>query len=159
MRQEDRARLDLGLDRCIECARVHACPPDCPYTNEVVEGIHYDCLGVLLLDARQRIRELEDMIVTMRMPSPARLMDIDEVETYVGAAFAEEWLEADEEEGDPERKVIFPVGVCFGNLVFEDGCTQSWERLEKRYNKQYGTRLWKHAIPSTKTMEATPWKS
>ena len=155
MRQEDRVRLDLGLDRCIECAHVHACPPDCPYTNEVVEGIHYDCLGVLLLDARHRIRELEKGIAFMREKLKPRLLRQEEIGRYTGASWLEVWYEA--EEGDPEYKDIMQVGVCCGNLAHKDGDHTARKYLEMQYNKPYGMRLWINGQPTEEQREAAPW--
>ena len=155
MRQEDRARLDLGLDRCIECARVHVCPPDCPYTNEVAEGIHYDCQGVLLLDARQRIRELEEELAFMREELKPRLLGLDEIGRYTGAAWLEVWYEAEEDE--PEYKEIIPAGVCCGNLAHKDGDYAERKYLEMQYNKPYGMRLWVNGTPTEEQREAAPW--
>lgn len=155
MRQEDRDRLNLGLDRCIECARVHVCPPDCPYTNEVVEGIHYDCQGVLLLDARQRIRELEEGIAFMREKLSPRLLRTDEIGRYTGAAWLEVWYEAEEDE--PEHKGIMRVGACMGNLADADGDITDRKYLIQQYNKPYGMRLWVNGTPTEEQREAAPW--
>ena len=157
MRQEDRARLDLGLDRCIACAHGHVCPPDCPYTDDVVEGRHYDCQGILLMDARQRIRELEEEIDFMREELSPRLLRPDEIGRYTGAAWLEVWCEADD--GDPEFKEIMPVGVCEGNMIHQDGCHAQRKNLVRQYNKPYGMRLWINDQPTEEQREATPWKS
>jgi len=155
MRLEDRARLDLGMDRCIACAHGHVCPPDCPYTDDVVEGRHYDCQGILLMDARQRIRELENGIAFMREELRPRLLRQEEIGCYTGAAWLEVWYEA--EEDDPEYKEIMPVGVCMGNLAHATGDHTDAKYLMAQYNKPYGMRLWVNGTPTEEQREAAPW--
>lgn len=157
MRREERARLDLGLQCCIQSAHTHNCPEECPYTDEVINGVHYRCQGVLALEAQMRIAEMEHMFEVMRRPSPARLLGQGEIGSFVGAAWLEVWCEA--EDGDPEFKEIMPVGVCEGNMIHQDGCHTQRKNLVRQYNKPYGMRLWINGQPTEAQREAAPWDS
>lgn len=157
MTDTEKARLDLGLRCCIQSAHTHICPGECPYTDEVINGVQYGCQGVLALEAQMRIAEMKHIFEVMRRPSPARLLTVDEAETYVGAAWLEVWYEV--EEADPEYKEIMPVGVCMGNMADAAGDYTAAAYLTAKYNKPYGMRLWVNAQPSDEKKGATPWDS
>lgn len=87
----------------------------------------------------------------------AKLMTKAEAHRYTGAAWLETWLAADDAEGDPEQKLLTPCGACLGNLALPDGCFTGWNTLKRQYNRPYGMRLWKNAVPTEAQQEAAPW--
>ena len=157
MTLKERTKLAEGIRCCITSANAHICPEECPYEDEVIEGRLYGCQGVVIMDAQERIRELEEEIDFMREELRPRLLRQEEIGCYTGAAWLEVWCEA--EDGVPEFKEIMPVGVCEGNMIHQDGCHTQRKNLVRQYNKPYGMRLWINDQPTEEQREATPWKS
>ena len=65
MTEHQAATLRQGLDCCIVSGKTHLCPLDCPYADQggiPVDGAVLECSTLLLLDARERITELEKRI-------------------------------------------------------------------------------------------------
>lgn len=157
MKREQINVMRRGIMCCIEANQTHHCPPDCPYHDGVINGTPTYCEGVLLLDAKAYIMQLEHVLRLAAERKPARLFTLEELECYCGAAWLEVWLEADPDEGDPEKKELHQVGVCSGNLVFQGGDTTGFDWVQKQYNKRFGLRLWTRQ-PSDAQREAEPWK-
>lgn len=109
---------------------------------------------MLLLDAKAYIMQLEHVLRLAADRKPARLFTLEELECYCGAAWFEVWLEP--YEGDPEGKEIYQVGVCSGHLIHQDGDMDSFDWVQKQYNKRFGLRLWTRQ-PSDAQREAEPW--
>ena len=156
MKPDDIKKMRRGIMCCIEANQTHLCPADCPY-EDVADGesVTY-CEGALLTDVKTYIMRLERALHEKRDPEPARLLRPEELRRYCGAAWAEVWIPADD--GIPEEKAPFRVGVCNGHFVAEDGDATSREYTEARYNRRYGVRLWTRK-PTDAEREAEAWQT
>lgn len=156
MNKEEIAKMRRGLMCCIEANQTHQCPAECPYEDETISGAQTYCEGVLLMDVKAYIMQLERVLRLMKEKTPARLFRPEELPTYCGAAWLETWFEPYEDE--PESKELSQVGVCNGHLVHGDGDFTDCKYLLSQYNRHYGLRLWTQE-PTDQQRECVAWNA
>lgn len=66
MKREQINVMRRGIMCCIEANQTRHCPPDCPYHDGVINGTPTYCEGVLLLDAKAYIMQLERALRQMK---------------------------------------------------------------------------------------------
>ena len=86
-----------------------------------------------------------------------RVLALEEVLEGSGGGWAEDWLEACEEDGTPEERVLRQVAWCRGCVI--DGTCSSLDadRLREFYLRKYGTRIWT-GLPTDEQRMAEPWE-
>lgn len=147
MKQGEILKMRRGFICCIEANQTHLCPPNCPYTDKTIAGIPTYCEGVLMVEARGYIIELERQLRQMEEGTSARLL------------MPSDWKE------NPDLDVTgeLPAWVEWSSATKKDICfegSDGWACMcidEYIDLVEWGGRAW-NKRPTKEQMETTPWE-